>query len=129
MGVSDPHFLGPLRTCTYPDSFFIGRLLGRSFSPAGQEGFVRLPQRGASTSGLPIMGNPVSKSQEFMEQRERTNTEHRKQGTLSMNLVSLLFFASPLFPKKTALCTVGARSGDDTGRSPQPMKCKGRGEG
>ena len=33
------------------------------------------------------MGNPVSKSQEFMEQRERTNTEYRKQGTLSMNLV------------------------------------------
>lgn len=37
---------------------------------------------------LPIMGNPVSKSQEFMEQRERTNTEYRKQGTLSMNLVN-----------------------------------------
>ncbi|CBJ29288.1 calcium dependent protein kinase 4 [Ectocarpus siliculosus] len=33
------------------------------------------------------MGNPVSKSQEFMEQRERSNTEYRKQGTLSMNLV------------------------------------------
>lgn len=33
------------------------------------------------------MGNPVSKSQAFMEQRERSNTEYRKQGTLSMNLV------------------------------------------
>ncbi|CAM9390831.1 unnamed protein product, partial [Ectocarpus sp. 12 AP-2014] len=40
-----------------------------------------------SSHRRPIMGNPVSKSQEFMEQRERSNTEYRKQGTLSMNLV------------------------------------------
>lgn len=38
------------------------------------------------------MGNPVSKSQVFMEQRERSNTEHRKQGSLAMNLVSYDIF-------------------------------------
>lgn len=48
----------------------------------------------------PIMGAPVSKPKEFMERRERSNTEYRRQGSLAMNLVRGLFFR----PTFAALC-------------------------
>lgn len=35
------------------------------------------------------MGNAASKGRDLMERRERTYTEHRRSGTLAMNLVCI----------------------------------------
>lgn len=74
---------GTVFSCTYPNYLFF-------WPPPPSSIFFWSTSTGQARrrlARLPIMGNPVSKSQEFMEQRERTNTEYRKQGTLSMNLV------------------------------------------